>query len=384
MSKKTKEMACTFEIGAGKLAEALKIAKGVVGAKTTLPILGTVRLVVDGNGLEVSASNLDVYYSIRIPLEAPPESRVALCVGAATLSALVGRLDKGKVVTVRLDPSAGLCELTANGNGAKLMGLPEEEWPDAPLCEGPWESAPQVLHSALEGVSYCVSADQSRYVLCGIWLGKLENTVATVATDGRRLAKWEIDGEWPGLPDSGLIVPTLAARELAGLLGRAAEDGDAELAVSGGGAWLHARSARETLSMKLIEGTFPNWRQVVPSPNRPQSKVVRADLLDGLGWVESMAGSGDKLLSVRVSIEGQVMTLRVHSPEVGESEVTVPCSGWSGPGGSWEIALNPLYFHAAIAAYPDAEVVIEGRDGAEPVVLSCGGYLSLIMPMRVS
>src|SRR5205814_3351895 len=258
-----------------KLLEGLQQVQNVVSTRTTLPILSNVLLQAKGNEVHLTTTDLDV--GVRGAFEANVEKEGATTLPARRLFTIIRELPSSEV-SIEVD-AKNAASIRSGQSFFKILGLPEEEFPPLPK----FESAKVVtirqkdLRDGLRKTSYAISTDETRYVLNGLLFSLKENKLTLVATDGRRLAMAEIELEFPRSHESDLIIPTKAVTELQRLL---SDDGDVKVSMSNGQI---AFDLNKTLLVsKLIEGNYPNYRQVIPGEAKERVKLEREMFLNSL------------------------------------------------------------------------------------------------------
>jgi len=192
----------------------------------------------------------------------------------------------------------------------KILGLPEEEFPPLPK----FEEAKVVtirqkdLRDGLRKTSYAISTDETRYVLNGVLFSFKDNKLTLVATDGRRLAMVDIELEIPRSQETDIIVPTKAVTELGRLL---TDDGDVKISVSSGQI---AFDLNKTLLVsKLIEGNYPNYKQVIPGDAKERVTLERETFLNSLRRVSLLAS--DKSNSIKLNFSKKISWALVRCRE---------------------------------------------------------------------
>ncbi|HMC24684.1 MAG TPA: DNA polymerase III subunit beta, partial [Candidatus Udaeobacter sp.] len=247
-----------FSVAKEKLLEGLQQVQNVVSTRTTLPILSNVLLQAHGDEIHLTTTDLDV--GVRGSCEADVEKEGATTLPARRLFNIVRELPSSEI---QVDVNGKNAASIRSGQSFfKILGLPEEEFPPLPK----FEDAKVVtirqkdLRDGLRKTSYAISTDETRYVLNGVLFSFKDNKLTLVATDGRRLAMGEIELEFPRSHEADLIIPTKAVTELQRLL---ADDG--EIKVSMGSGQIAFDLNKTLLVSKLIEGNYPNYRQVIPS-----------------------------------------------------------------------------------------------------------------------
>jgi DNA polymerase III subunit beta len=259
----------------------------------------------------------------------------------------------------------------------KILGLPEDEFPPLPK----FEDAKVVtirqkdLRDGLRKTSYAISTDETRYVLNGVLFSFKDNKLTLVATDGRRLAMVEIELEFPRSHEADLIVPTKAVTELQRLL---TDDGDVK--VSMGSGQIAFDLNKTLLVSKLIEGNYPNYRQVIPAEAKERIKLEREMFLNSVRRVSLLAS--DKSHSIKVHFSKNNIDITANTPEVGEAKESLAVAY---KGREFSIAFNPEFLMAPLRALAEDEVFLDLIDEMSPGVLKIQTpFLYVLMPMRIS
>src|SRR6202051_1099467 len=240
-----------------KLLEGLQQVQNVVSTRTTLPILSNVLLQASDGEVHLTTTDLDV--GVRGSFEAEVEKEGATTLPPRRLFIMVRELPASEI-QIDVD-GKNAASIRSGQSFFKILGLPEEEFPPLPK----FENAKVVtmrqkdLRDGLKKTSYAISTDETRYVLNGVLFSFKENKLTLVATDGRRLALVDLEGEFPRSQEADIIRPTKAVTELSRLLG---DEGDVRLSV--GENQVSFQINDTLLASKLIEGNYPNYRQVIP------------------------------------------------------------------------------------------------------------------------
>jgi DNA polymerase-3 subunit beta len=201
-----------------------------------------------------------------------------------------------------------------------------------------------------------------------------------VATDGRRLALVDEEADVTDKSQGEFIVPAKAVNELNRLL---LEKGDLEIRFTDNQASFTLKDDKGSgalLTTKLIEGNYPNYRQVIPGEAKERIALVREEFLHALKRAELM--TTDKANSVKLAFTKNQLTITANSPEVGEAKETIAINY---KGKDMAIAFNPRYVIDPLNALANDEVYIELIDELSPGVLKINGpFLYVVMPMRLS
>ena len=232
----------------------------------------------------------------------------------------------------------------------------------------------------LKKTSFAVSTDESRYVLNGIFVSLKENKLTLVATDGRRLALVDEEVDISEKSSGEFIVPAKAVSELNRLL---QEKGEVEIKFGENQASFSLKDDNGLsvlLVTKLIEGNYPNYRQVIPGEAKERIPLNREEFVQALRRAEIM--TSDKANSVKLTFGKNNLAVTANSPEVGEARESLAVNY---KGKEMAIAFNPRYLIDALSALSEDEVFFELIDELSPGVLKINGpFLYVVMPMRLS
>jgi len=359
-----------------ELVNGLQAVQNVVGARSTLPILSNVLLVASGKRLEMRATDLEV--TIIAAVEAEVEQEGMTTLPAKRLFGLVREIEGGEI-EISVD-AKDKCTVQSGASVYKLHGIAAEDFPPLPkLKESSQLTLSQgKLKEMLRKVSYAVSTDESRYVLNGVFFKIEGSKMILVATDGRRLALGEEEIE--GGENGEFIIPSKAIGELGRLLGTTGEvvlkrgETQAELKLSQEG----AEDIR--ILSKLVEGNYPNYKQVIPKESKERITLPREELLHALRRADQV--TSDKANSVTLTFGDNNLTINANSPEVGEGRESLAIKY---QGQEIKVSFNPGFLMDPLKIIEEDEVYIELTDALNPgVIKSNTPFLYVLMPMRTN
>ncbi|HEY6205034.1 MAG TPA: DNA polymerase III subunit beta [Chthoniobacterales bacterium] len=362
-----------FSASKEKLLEGLQQVQNVVSTRTTLPILSNVLLQADGNIVHLTTTDLDV--GVRGSFEAQVEKGGATTLPARRLFNIIRELPSSEI---QFDVDGkNTASIRSGQSFFKILGLPEEEFPPLPK----FEDAKVVtirqkdLRDGLRKSSYAISTDETRYVLNGLLFSFKDNKLTLVATDGRRLAMVDIELEFPRSHEADIIVPTKAVTEVQRLL---TDDGDVKVSMSSGQIAFDLNNT--LLVSKLIEGNYPNYKQVIPSEAKERVTLERETFLNSLRRVSLLAS--DKSNSIKLNFSKNNIDITANTPEVGEAKESLPVQY---KGRDFSIAFNPEFLMAPLRALTEDEVYLDLIDEMSPGVMKIQTpFLYVLMPMRIS
>ena len=362
-----------FSVSKEKLLEGLQTVQNVVSTRTTLPILSNVLLQATEGQLRFTTSDLDV--GIRSAVEVSVEKPGATTLPARRLLSIVRELPASEI-TVEVD-SKNVASIRSGPSFFKILGLPEEEFPPLPKFENAktFTLRQKDLRDALKKTSYAISTDETRYVLNGILFSFRDNKLTLVATDGRRLALVDIELEFPRSHEGDVIIPSKAVSEIARLL---TDDGEIKISIGENQAAFEVNGT--LLVSKLIEGNYPNYRQVIPAETKERVTLERVIFHDAVHRVSLLAS--EKSNSVKLVFTKNNLEIAANTPDVGEARESLAIAY---KGRDMAIAFNPEFLMAPLKNLAVDEVYLDLIDEMSPGVVKIQGpFLYVIMPMRIS
>jgi DNA polymerase-3 subunit beta len=366
-------MAIKLRITKENALSGLQRVQNIVSPRTTLPILSNVLVQADKDGLSLTTTDLDV--AIRCKVEADVAKAGNTTLPARKLFSILKELTASEI-EIEVDDKNS-CSIRSGGSFFKIMGLPEDEFPRFPQNAGGKQVkiGQATLRRLLHQTAYAASTDETRYVLNGALLSMKADKLTVVATDGRRLALAESEMEVAKGSEGEIILPTKAVVELERLLG---ESGDAVLAL--GENQLILTLGTTIIVTKLIEGTYPNYRQVIPTESKERIPLGREDLIGALHRASILAS--EKNQAVKLQFTKDKLRITANTPEVGEAQETLTINY---KGKDLVIAFNPQYMLDPLRNLDADEVFLEMTDELSPGVLKINGpFLYVLMPMRLN
>jgi DNA polymerase III subunit beta len=355
----------------------LQAVQNVVSTRTTLPILSNVLLHAEDGHLEITATDLDVTVACKV--EAKVVKPGATTLPVKKLFGIVRELN-GEI-EIESDEK-NVASIRSGSSYFKVHGLGADEFPPMPKFKDDKKVAlsQETIRAMLKKTSFAVSTDESRYVLNGIFISLKEGKMTFVATDGRRLALVDEEVDVSEKSSGEFIVPAKAVNELTRLL---QDKGSMELKFGENQASFALQNENGfsvLLITKLIEGNYPNYRQVIPGEAKERITLVREELQAALRRAEIM--TSEKANSVKLAFGKNNLTITANSPEVGEARETIAINY---KGKEFAIAFNPRYLIDPLAALTEDEVFMELIDELSPGVIKINGpFLYVVMPMRLS
>jgi DNA polymerase-3 subunit beta len=361
-----------------QILNGLQAVQNVVGSRTTLPILSNVLLRAEGDRVEFTATDLDV--TVACSVEAKVKKNGATTVPVRKLFGIVRELNGGDI-DIEVDDK-NVCSVRCGNSFYKIHGIGADEFPPLPKFKDDKKVTltQETTKSMLSKTSFAISTDESRYVLNGVFISLKDHKMTVVATDGRRLALADEEVEISEKSQGEFIIPAKAVNELNRLL---QEKGDVEIKFGENQAAFKLKDDKGfsvLVQTKLIEGNYPNYRQVIPAETKERVPLVREEFLHALRRAEIM--TSEKANSVKLTFGKNNLAITANSPEVGEARESLAVNY---KGKEIAIAFNPKFLIEPLSALTEDEVFFELTDELSPGVLKVNGpFLYVVMPMRLS
>ena len=359
---------CEREVLADALATAGRAATSRTG---TLPVLSGLRLEVKGDELSVTGTDLEL--SIRLTIAVGGERDGAVVVPARLVADIVRSLPAGAVEFALADDEVSISTGRSHFT-IRPLGLDDYPVQGEPAAEAVTLSSSSVAE-ALRQVVRAASTDDARAVLTGVLITAEDDGVRMVATDSYRLAVRDLPESEMLATGQKVLVPSRALNELQRVLGHA---DSLQVRLGARDAVFEAGGTR--LTTRLIEGEYPNYRNLLPSAYPNTITVGRDALLEALRRVKILAQDSTP---VRLALGGDTMQLTAITQDVGNAaeEIDAQYSG-----SEMTVAFNPDYLAAGVEAVEGDDVTLSTLDPMKPAVLRGVGhddYLYLLMPVRV-
>lgn len=374
-----------FKINRDHFANGLQQVMNVVGSRATMPILNNVLLEASEGQIALTTTNLDL--GIRCHIKAEVEEKGALTLPVRKLATIVRELPKLEVF-VESTPGQQ-AKILSGGSIFRIMGIGKEEFPQLPTFNDKhvFHLAQGDLLDMMKSVSYAQSSDENRYILNGVYFQFQDDKLTLVATDGRRLAM--VGRETPVAADNAgsLILPAKTVAELERLVGKGQElkiafnDRQVAFEIAIGEEGSNQGLAENIyLVSKVVEGNYPNFRQVIPKETEHRVKLERELLLDSVRRAALV--TSEKNNSVKLHVSKNLLEISGSSPEYGESHESIAIQ-YDGPEVS--VAFNPVFLMDPLKALARDEIFFEFKDELSPgIIKTLENFLCVVMPLRLN
>jgi len=373
-----------FKINSSDLLKALSHIHGIVEVRHTLPILSNIILKAKDNELTLSSTNLDIYCADKIKAEVSIAGEIS--VSAVTFFEIVKRLPSGSEVVMTMVEGENEIILKCGRSKFNLSTLKTDDFPiisDNDLSTNFVLSADELIR-IIDKTKFAVSNEETRYYLNGIFLHKADRNsiqfLRAVATDGHRLAQYDIPLPQGAEEITGIIIPKKTIFELRKVL----DDANGDVSIS-----LNENKIKFTFNdlkiiSKVIDGTFPDYTKVIPQNNNKNFKTNNNELKNAIDRVSAVAANEEsKSKAIKLSLEDNKLNLSVESQSKGSANEIIDISY---DGDKVDIGFNSKYIIDICNEVDGEEVDISLLDSVSPAIIldkTDENLFFVLMPMRI-
>ncbi|MDP8258968.1 MAG: DNA polymerase III subunit beta [Candidatus Aadella gelida] len=357
------------------LLNGIQNVQNAVSQKSSLPILSNVLLEVEGETLTLTATDLDIGISSKIKVQV--ETAGAITIPARKFFDIIKALPDGSEISLTARKN-NFVSIKTGKSQFKIIGLPKEEFPQLPIFKN--KDAITVEQSVLKEMmnltDFAISRDDSRFILTGIYFSIKGDKIKLVATDGRRLAVSQKTLPKKTIVDKTIVIPTKAVQEIKRML---EEDGEVEIKFSDNQVAFEFKDSY--IVSRLIEGEYPNYKNVIPEKDGEEIKVVREDFLAAAKRASIFTDQDS--MAIKLNIKKKKMTISKNTPYLGEAkeEIEIDYTGEE----EVEIGFNPRYLIDVLKNLSGEEIAFEVNGANKPGVVRMGGeYTYVVLPMQLN
>jgi DNA polymerase-3 subunit beta len=355
----------------------LQTASRVASTRSAIQALSGVQLAASSTGCELRATDMDV--GLRVPLEAEVAREGVVVLPARLLLDVVRSLPESGV-SLELRAAEQDVELVSGNATFHIRTLRTEDFPPFPdpAAEASVSLPAEAFVATALKVAGSASRDETRPVLTGILVSASERELRMVATDSYRLSVKETELESALSAAFEVNVPARALQELARVVSHA-ENGGLSVSVRQNQVLFEVGGV--VLSSRLIDGQFPNYRQLLPESFEHELRIAAGELTDVVRRISLLA---QKNAPLRLAFTPGELTVSAQTPDVGEARESLPVAFQGEP---LEIGFNAEFLRAGLEAIEEGDVVLKLISPLRPGLIEAGdesGFLYLIMPIRLN
>ncbi len=353
------------------MLEGLQKVQSGIGSRNTIPVLHNVYISAREDKIQLTATDLEI--SVQTVCDGTIIREGGITLPARRLFTIIRELNASEV-ELNVD-DANMATIKAGASTFKIIGISEDEFPPVQEFEGhrSFTMEQATFRKMLCATHYASSSEESRYILNGVLISFREGKMAIVATDGRRMALYEQEMDFAEESAGDMVVPNKTVNELLKTVGN-----EGSIRIMAGDNQVAFAFGNMLIISKLIDGVFPNFRQVIPGQCRERVTLEREQMFAALRRVSLVT---DKTSSVTLAFAKNQVTISTMSAEVGEASESMAIKY---NGDDIAIAFNPEFMMDCLRNLTCDEVALEFSDELSPGVMKCDApFLYVLMPMRI-
>jgi DNA polymerase-3 subunit beta len=356
----------------------LNVASRAVASNNTLPILSNILLKAEGTKLYFSATNLEISIQYFISTNILNEGQITI---PARLCQNYVSLLNNEEVEISISDGQTINLKTKESN-TQIKGLPSEDFPQIPTVSKDFEiTVPcKDFRESINEVSFSTASSSSRPILSGVFMSGKEKSLTLASTDSYRLSEKKLDLTKEIEGEVEIIIPSKTLIEVSKLL---SETDKEELTLIISEKQILFKIDNIELSSRLIDGQFPNYRQVLPKNEQSKIFINKQLLLQNIKRVSLFAKENNNNVKLELDSENQQLTLKTDATQIGTEEAHIKARI---EGDSNKIALNSEYIVELLQAIKAEEIMIAIDDKMAPALFknqSDPNYLHIIMPLKI-
>jgi DNA polymerase-3 subunit beta len=375
-----------------ELNAALQLVSRAVATRPTHPVLANVLLTADAGTNRLSLTGFDLNLGIQTSLAASVETSGAITLPARLLGEIVSRLASDSPITLATEESGEQVQLTSLSGSYQMRGLPADDYPELPMVESGMtlKLQPAGLVQALKGTLFASSADEAKQLLTGVHLRFNAKALEAAATDGHRLAVLQVDDALQDAASASddasegfaVTLPARSLREVERLMaGWRSEDPVSLFCDRGQVVFL---AADQMVTSRTLEGTYPNYGQLIPDGFNRTLALDRRGLVAALERIAVLADQHNNVVKFTSQPDEGVVQISADAQDVGSGSESLAASL---TGDAIQIAFNVRYLLDGLKAMGSERVVLHCNAPTTPAVLKPEGdaeaFTYLVMPVQI-
>ena len=375
-----------------ELNAALQLVSRAVATRPTHPVLANVLLTADAGSNRLSLTGFDLSLGIQTSLAASVDTSGAITLPARLLGEIVSRLSSDSPITLAADESGEQVQLTSLSGSYQMRGMAADDYPDLPMVESGMtlKLQPARLVQALKGTLFASSADEAKQLLTGVHLRFSARSLEAAATDGHRLAVLHVDDALQDEAataeegDEGFAVtlPARSLREVERLMASWRSGEPVSLFCDRGQVVFLA--ADQMVTSRTLEGTYPNYGQLIPDGFTRTIGLDRRALISALERIAVLADQHNNVVKFSTQPDDGVVQISADAQDVGSGSESLPAKL---SGDAMQIAFNVRYVLDGLKAMGSDQVVLHCNAPTTPAVLrsedTSEAFTYLVMPVQI-
>ena len=375
-----------------ELNAALQLVSRAVASRPTHPVLANVLLTADAGTDRLSLTGFDLNLGIQTSLPASVESSGAVTLPARLLGEIVSKLSSDSPVSLSSDAGADQVELTSSSGSYQMRGMPADDFPELPLVENgtALRVDPASLLKALRATLFASSGDEAKQLLTGVHLRFNQKRLEAASTDGHRLAmltvedalQAEISADESEPDELAVTLPARSLREVERLM--ASWKGDDPVSLFCERGQVVVLAADQMVTSRTLEGTYPNYRQLIPDGFSRTIDLDRRGFISALERIAVLADQHNNVVRIATEPATGLVQISADAQDVGSGSESLPAEI---NGDAVQIAFNARYVLDGLKAMDCDGVRLSCNAPTTPAILTPAnddpGLTYLVMPVQI-
>ncbi|AKN61578.1 DNA polymerase III subunit beta [Synechococcus sp. WH 8020] len=375
-----------------ELNAALQLVSRAVASRPTHPVLANVLLTADAGTDRLSLTGFDLNLGIQTSLPASVDTSGAVTLPARLLGEIVSKLSSDSPVSLSSDAGAEQVELTSSSGSYQMRGMPADDFPELPLVENgtALRVDPSSLLKALRATLFASSADEAKQLLTGVHLRFNQKRLEAASTDGHRLAmltvedalQAEINADESEPAELAVTLPARSLREVERLM--ASWKGDDPVSLFCERGQVVVLAADQMVTSRTLEGTYPNYRQLIPDGFSRTIDLDRRAFISALERIAVLADQHNNVVRIATEPATGLVQISADAQDVGSGSESLPAEI---NGDAVQIAFNVRYVLDGLKAMDCDRIRLSCNAPTTPAILTPtndeSGLTYLVMPVQI-
>ncbi len=375
-----------------ELNTALQLVTRAVASRPTHPVLANVLLTADAGTDRLSLTGFDLNLGIQTSLPASVDTSGAVTLPARLLGEIVSKLSSDSPVALSSDSSAEQVELTSSSGSYQMRGMPADDFPELPLVENgtALRVDPSSLLRALRSTLFASSSDEAKQLLTGVHLRFHQKRLEAASTDGHRLAmltledalQAEINVDDSDTAELAVTLPSRSLREVERLM--ASWKGNDPVSLFCESGQVVVLAADQMVTSRTLEGTYPNYRQLIPDSFSRTIDLDRRAFISALERIAVLADQHNNVVRIASEPDTGLVQISADAQDVGSGSESLPAEI---NGEAIQIAFNVRYVLDGLKAMDLDRITLSCNAPTTPAILTPSndeaGLTYLVMPVQI-
>lgn len=375
-----------------ELNNAIQLVSKAVASRPTHPILANILLTADQGTNKVSLTGFDLNLGIQTSFNATIKNSGSVTIPSKLLSEIVNKLPNETPVLLQVDETSESILIKSNQGSFNLKGIPSDDYPNLPFVESgtSLNIDPTSFLKALKLTIFASSNDESKQLLTGVNFTFKEKYLESASTDGHRLAVVLIGNKENILEKEDLLsnedqlsvtIPTRSLREIEKLLTLRSNENSIKLFYDKG--QLVFSSSDQIITTTTLEGTYPNYSQLIPDTFSKNFTFKTKNLIDSLERIAVLADQQSSVIKIHLD-ENDLALISAEAQDIGSASESIPVSS---PKEKFDIAFNVRYLLEGLKVISSENVLLKCNHSTTPAVFvpndNMNSFTYLVMPVQV-